>query len=78
LFAITSTAALELDESKFNVNISDQEERLTSPKPPVCTKEDDATIEAFIKNIGTAWHLTSTCAMKGRADGGVVDERLDV
>lgn len=43
------------------------------------SKEDDAAIEDWIRgNIGTTWHSLGTCAMRPLADGGVVDERLNV
>nr|GAT58258.1 predicted protein [Mycena chlorophos] len=43
------------------------------------TSEDDAAIDKFHKaRVGTAWHSLGTCAMKPRADGGVVDSLLSV
>lgn len=43
------------------------------------TKEDDAAIEDWVRqNIGTTWHSMSTCPMKARDTGGVVDNRLNV
>lgn len=41
--------------------------------------EDDAAIEEWIKgNVNTTWHSLGTCAMKPKADGGVVDGSLNV
>ncbi|KAF7316772.1 GMC-OxRdtase-N domain-containing protein [Mycena chlorophos] len=43
------------------------------------TSEDDAAIDKFHRaRVGTAWHSLGTCAMKPRADGGVVDSFLSV
>ena len=43
------------------------------------TKEDDRAIETFIRSsVATAYHTMSTCPMRARKDGGVVDARLNV
>lgn len=43
------------------------------------TKQDDLAIEKYIKqSIATAYHSISTCPMRPRAEGGVVDPRLNV
>ena len=71
--AATSHAALELDETKVS-----RGDRLAI-EPLVYSEEDDDVIEGFIRNnIGTVWHPTSTCAMKPRREGGVVDSSLNV
>ncbi|KAJ6541049.1 GMC oxidoreductase-domain-containing protein [Mycena vulgaris] len=45
----------------------------------VYSKEDDDAIDAFHRaNINMAWHALGTCAMKPRAQSGVVDARLNV
>ncbi|KAG1799376.1 GMC oxidoreductase-domain-containing protein [Suillus plorans] len=45
----------------------------------IYTAEDDEVIEKFHRdNIQTSWHSLGTCAMKSRADQGVVDARLNV
>ena len=41
--------------------------------------EDDAAIDQHIReNTHPTWHSLGTCKMASRADGGVVDERLNV
>lgn len=41
--------------------------------------DDDEVIEQFIKqNLETTWHSLGTCAMRPKADGGVVDGDLNV
>lgn len=45
------------------------------PVPIESTPEDDNIIR---QSIGTTWHSISTCSMKKRENGGVVDERLNV
>ncbi|KAF8057487.1 GMC oxidoreductase-domain-containing protein [Lyophyllum atratum] len=43
------------------------------------TAEDDKAIDDWIADhVETTWHSLGTCAMKPRAEGGVVDERLNV
>ncbi|KAI0703058.1 alcohol oxidase-like protein [Cytidiella melzeri] len=43
------------------------------------TEEDNEAVEAYTrKAVGTAWHSLGTCAMKPRAEGGVVDSNLNV
>jgi len=43
------------------------------------TKEDDEAIDNWIADhVETTWHSLGTCAMKPRAEGGVVDGRLNV
>ncbi|KAJ7696926.1 GMC oxidoreductase-domain-containing protein [Mycena rosella] len=43
------------------------------------SKQDDEAIDAFHRaNINMAWHALGTCAMKPRAQSGVVDARLNV
>ncbi|TFK99384.1 alcohol oxidase-like protein [Pterulicium gracile] len=45
----------------------------------VYTAEDDKVIDEFIgQTVSTTWHSMSTCAMKPRAKGGVVDSELNV
>ncbi|KAG2344723.1 alcohol oxidase [Suillus weaverae] len=45
----------------------------------IYTAEDDEAIEQFNRdNMQTTWHSLGTCAMKSRADQGVVDARLNV
>ncbi|KAG2153654.1 GMC oxidoreductase-domain-containing protein [Suillus bovinus] len=45
----------------------------------VYTAEDDEAIDRFHRDIvQTTWHSLGTCAMKPRADQGVVDARLNV
>jgi alcohol oxidase len=45
----------------------------------IYTAEDDEAIERFHRdNTQTGWHSLGTCAMKSRADKGVVDARLNV
>jgi hypothetical protein len=57
----------------------DERTRRGDSSPIVYSHEDDKTIAAFIMDhVGTAWHSLGTCAMKPRAEGGVVDGRLDV
>lgn len=49
------------------------------PVPIEYTSEDDDTIRDFIRqSVETTWHSMSTCAMKKRELGGVVDERLNI
>lgn len=49
------------------------------PVPIEYTPEDDDIIRDYIRqSIETTWHSMSTCAMKTRENGGVVDERLNV
>lgn len=41
--------------------------------------QDDAIIETWVRETAlTTWHSLGTCAMKPRADGGVVDPHLRV
>ncbi|KAF8580577.1 GMC oxidoreductase [Ramaria rubella] len=43
------------------------------------TKEDDKAIDDWIADhVETTWHSLGTCAMKPRAEGGVLDARLNV
>jgi alcohol oxidase len=43
------------------------------------TAEDDKAIDDWIADhVETTWHSLGTCAMKPRAEGGVLDERLNV
>ncbi|TFK99381.1 hypothetical protein BDV98DRAFT_595059 [Pterulicium gracile] len=43
------------------------------------TDEEDRLIDEFVgKIVSTTWHSMSTCAMKPRAQGGVVDANLNV
>ena len=43
------------------------------------TAEDNKLIDDFIgQTVSTTWHSMSTCAMKPRAEGGVVDSDLNV
>ena len=43
------------------------------------TKEDDQAIDDWVADhVETTWHSLGTCAMKPRAQGGVVDKRLSV
>lgn len=43
------------------------------------SKEDDKAIDEWIADhVETTWHSLGTCAMKPRAEGGVVDGRLSV
>lgn len=45
----------------------------------VYSPEDDAAIEKWVRaTVRTAWHSLGTCAMRARADGGVVDKELAV
>jgi alcohol oxidase len=45
----------------------------------IYTAEDDEAIDRFHRNrVGTTGHSLGTCAMKPRADQGVVDARLNV
>ncbi|KAG1859672.1 GMC oxidoreductase-domain-containing protein [Suillus subluteus] len=45
----------------------------------IYTAEDDEAIDRFHRdNMQTGWHSLGTCAMKSRADQGVVDARLNV
>jgi alcohol oxidase len=45
----------------------------------VYSAEDDKIIDKFIgENVSTTWHSMATCPMKPRADGGVVDNQLNV
>ncbi|SCV67426.1 BQ2448_5037 [Microbotryum intermedium] len=45
----------------------------------VYSDADNAAIAQWVReNVGTTWHSISTCPMKPRADGGVVDARLNV
>ncbi|PPR03907.1 hypothetical protein CVT24_008099 [Panaeolus cyanescens] len=52
----------------------------TADEPDIIYSEDDnQRIEEFIRaRVATSLHPCGTCAMKPRADGGVVDERLNV
>lgn len=43
------------------------------------SKEDDELIEDWVRgNLNTTWHSMSTCSMKAREKGGVVDKDLNV
>ena len=43
------------------------------------TPKDDEIIRDYIHQpVRTTWHSISTCSMKKRENGGVVDERLNV
>ena len=43
------------------------------------TLEDDALIEDWARGqVATAYHAISTCPMRARGEGGVVDAKLDV
>lgn len=49
------------------------------PVPIEYTPEDDDVIRDYIRqSTATTWHSMSTCCMKKRELGGVVDERLNV
>ncbi|KUL83021.1 hypothetical protein ZTR_09305 [Talaromyces verruculosus] len=49
------------------------------PVPIEYNSEDDDAIRDYIRqSVETTWHSMSTCAMKKRELGGVVDERLNV
>ncbi|QGA18712.1 hypothetical protein EYB26_006397 [Talaromyces marneffei] len=49
------------------------------PVPIEYTAEDDDAIRDFLRQaVGTTWHSMSTCSMKKRELGGVVNERLNV
>ncbi|KAJ7606674.1 hypothetical protein FB45DRAFT_807572 [Roridomyces roridus] len=51
---------------------------LSAPKI-VYSKEDDGAIDEYLRGaVQTAWHSLGTCAMKPRAQGGVVDPALGV
>ncbi|KAI9638039.1 uncharacterized protein MKK02DRAFT_42421 [Dioszegia hungarica] len=52
---------------------------ITDDAKIVYTKEDNIIIEDWIRsNVVSAWHSMSTCPMADRAEGGVVDAKLDV
>ncbi|KAJ2930768.1 hypothetical protein H1R20_g6315, partial [Candolleomyces eurysporus] len=43
------------------------------------SEEDDKAIDDWVADhVETTWHSLGTCAMKPRAEGGVVDQRLNV
>ncbi|KAJ3549123.1 hypothetical protein NM688_g5215 [Phlebia brevispora] len=43
------------------------------------TREDDEAIERYVRKLtATCWHSLGTCAMKPRAERGVVDSKLNV
>ncbi|THU99424.1 alcohol oxidase [Dendrothele bispora CBS 962.96] len=43
------------------------------------TEEDDKVIDANMRQfVGTSWHSLGTCAMKPLAEGGVVDNKLNL
>ncbi|KAK7688538.1 hypothetical protein QCA50_008076 [Cerrena zonata] len=45
----------------------------------IYSKEDDEAIWKHLQSyLNTTWHSIGTCAMKPRAEGGVVDSRLNV
>ncbi|KAG2117113.1 GMC oxidoreductase-domain-containing protein [Suillus discolor] len=45
----------------------------------IYTAEDDDAIDRYIRDrVQTTWHSLGTCAMKPRADQGVIDARLNV
>ncbi|KAG0694896.1 GMC oxidoreductase-domain-containing protein [Suillus ampliporus] len=45
----------------------------------IYTAEDDKAIDTYLRErVHTTWHSLGTCAMKPRADQGVVDARLNV
>ncbi|KAL8280693.1 hypothetical protein RQP46_007016 [Phenoliferia psychrophenolica] len=45
----------------------------------VYSDADNKAIEQWMReNVGTTWHSMATCPMKPRAEGGVVDARLNV
>ncbi|KAF7424160.1 hypothetical protein PC9H_009463 [Pleurotus ostreatus] len=45
----------------------------------VYTAEDDEAINSHVRmKVQTSWHSMGTCAMKPRAEGGVVDSKLNV
>ncbi|KZV84973.1 alcohol oxidase [Exidia glandulosa HHB12029] len=68
-FAAESQAACSLDARPVSTN---------APRISY-SAEDDAILEAWIRQTaGTMWHSMGTCAMKARAEGGVVDPRLNV
>ena len=68
------------DGSKAGFAYVDERDRASGKVEPIeYSKEDDEAIELFIRqNVSTAWHSMGTCAMKPRAEGGVVDGRLNV
>ncbi|KAI0354316.1 alcohol oxidase-like protein [Trametes cingulata] len=68
-FAPTSKAAVGKRTSPVPVTEPDIE----------YSAEDDRVLEEYIRQmVGTTWHSMGTCAMKKRAEGGVVDSRLNV
>ena len=66
--------------SKAGYAYVDERDRKSGKVEPIeYSKEDDEAIELFIRqNVSTTWHSMGTCAMKPRAEGGVVDGRLNV
>ncbi|KAJ7226758.1 alcohol oxidase-like protein, partial [Mycena pura] len=51
---------------------------LSAPRA-VYSAEDDAAIDENVReSVQTTWHSLGTCAMKPRAEGGVVDSSLNV
>ncbi|CAK5272213.1 unnamed protein product [Mycena citricolor] len=45
----------------------------------VYSAEDDKAIDAYLRQwVQTTWHSLGTCAMKPKAEGGVVDSKLNV
>ncbi|KAJ7067085.1 GMC oxidoreductase-domain-containing protein [Mycena amicta] len=68
-FPESSQAACGLTEGPFPISAPDL----------IYTSEDDGAIDRFHRaRASTAWHGLGTCAMKPRADKGVVDSRLNV
>ncbi|KAI5475229.1 hypothetical protein MNV49_001709 [Pseudohyphozyma bogoriensis] len=88
-FAATSSArSQEYDSTKVgpgglgvaagveNLHISDDK---PSVEDLVYSEEDNEAVREWLRaNVGTTWHSMSTCPMKAREDGGVVDARLNV
>ncbi|KAF8813189.1 alcohol oxidase [Phlegmacium glaucopus] len=51
---------------------------ISAPEITYSKEDDDAIDEHHRRSAETTWHSIGTCAMKPRAQGGVVDERLNV
>lgn len=65
--------------SNAALQMLDQPRQLDEVKSLQYTAEDDQAIVEWVKRtVGTAYHSISTCAMKPREKGGVVDSRLNV
>jgi alcohol oxidase len=70
--------------AKFGFNKAGEVTEVKKPDPKqipdiVYSAEDDQLIEDWVRtNVTNVFHSASTCAMKPRADGGVVDRFLNV